>query len=72
MILIRNARVLTMEDDKVIQGGEILMDGGKIVDVGSALSAPGAQVVDARGMYALPGVVDAHCHIGMFEDGHGL
>ena len=72
MILIRNARVLTMEDDKVIQGGEILMDGGKIVDVGSALSAPGAQVVDARGMYALPGVVDAHCHIGMFEDGMGF
>lgn len=72
MILIRNARVLTMEDDKIIQGGEILMDGGKIVDVGSALSAPGAQVVDARGMYALPGVVDAHCHIGMFEDGMGF
>ena len=72
MILIRNARVLTMEDDKVIQGGEILMDGGKIVDVGRAPRAPGAQVVDARGMYALPGVVDAHCHIGMFEDGMGF
>lgn len=72
MILIRNARVLTMEDDQVLQGGEILIQDGKIAAVGSALSAPGARVVDARGMYALPGVVDAHCHIGMFEDGMGF
>ena len=72
MILIRNARVLTMEDDQVLQGGEILIQDGKIAAVGSALSAPGARVVDAKGMYALPGVVDAHCHIGMFEDGMGF
>jgi imidazolonepropionase-like amidohydrolase len=56
-----------------IERGDILMDGGKIKAIGVGLKAPeGCQTVDATGLWALPGFVDAHCHIGMWEDGIGF
>ena len=72
MILIKNGKVLTMSD-KVYEKGDVLIDGKKIVEVGENLEAPaGAQVIDAQGMWVMPGIVDAHCHIGMWEDGIGF
>lgn len=44
---------------------------GKITAVGRNLSAPGAKAIDATGQYVMPGIVDAHSHIGMWEDGIG-
>ena len=71
MILIKNAKVLTMAG-KDFDCGDILIDGTKISAVGEGLQAPaGAQVIDAAGLWALPGFVDAHCHLGMWEDGMG-
>ena len=71
MILIKNAKVLTMAG-KDFDCGDILIDGQKIAAVGEGLQAPaGAQVIDAAGLWALPGFVDAHCHLGMWEDGMG-
>lgn len=72
MILIRNAKVLTMAGPDM-ECGDILIDGGKIAAVGAGLSAPAdAEVVDAKGLWALPGFIDAHCHLGMWEDGMGF
>ncbi|HML49352.1 MAG TPA: amidohydrolase [Clostridia bacterium] len=71
MLLIQNARLLTMDERDFLDGGDLLVDGGKIVAVGTNLSAPGAKVLDAKGLYALPGVVDAHCHVGLAEDSIG-
>ncbi len=71
MILIKNAKVLTMAG-RDFDCGDILIDGTKISAVGEGLQAPaGAQVIDAAGLWALPGFVDAHCHLGMWEDGMG-
>lgn len=50
--------------------GDILLENGKIRALGRELSAPGAQVLELEGLYAMPGMVDAHCHIGMWEDGN--
>ena len=72
MLLIRNAKILTMEDQDYLDGGDILVDEGKILAVGADLPAPDAEVFNARGMYAMPGIVDAHSHIGMWEDALGL
>lgn len=72
MILIKNAQVFTMAQGARTAESEVLMDNGKIVATGNDLPCADAQVVDAKGMYVLPGVVDAHCHIGMFEDGMGF
>ena len=69
MLLIRNAKLFTMEGAGYIEGGDVLIDGGKIAAVGANLSAPGAKEIDARGAYAAPGFIDAHSHIGMWEDG---
>ncbi|WP_432523783.1 dihydroorotase [Kineococcus sp. SYSU DK006] len=55
--LIRQARPL---------GGEptdLLLRDGEIAAVGQGLSAEGAEVVDAAGLIALPGLVDLHTHL---------
>ncbi len=47
-----------------IEGGDILVHDGKIVDVGHGLvhKVPDAVVVNARGMIVIPGFVDSHVH----------
>lgn len=70
MLLIQNARMYTMDAQGVIDHGDVLMDGGKILAVGQNLSCAGAKCIDARGACVLPGFVDAHCHIGMWPDAH--
>jgi cytosine/creatinine deaminase len=43
---------------------DLLVDGGRIAEVGERLPVPaGATVVDGRGQLALPGLVDAHAHL---------
>ena len=42
---------------------ELLLEDGVIAEVGSGLSAEGAEVVDATGLVALPGLVDLHTHL---------
>ncbi|GAA1198893.1 amidohydrolase [Prauserella alba] len=59
-------------DGDPIDGGTVLMDGGKIVAVGSGVDVPAdAEVVDAAGRWVLPGFIDAHAHLGVHEDGEG-
>lgn len=70
MILIKNAKILTMAK-KDYAVGDILICDDKIEQVGSHIHAPEAQVVDATGLTAMPGIIDAHCHVGMWEDGMG-
>jgi len=42
---------------------DVLLDDGRISEIGSGLSAAGAHVVDADGLVALPGLVDLHTHL---------
>ncbi|GAA1057161.1 dihydroorotase [Agromyces luteolus] len=42
---------------------DILLDGGRIAEVGTVADAAGATVVDADGLVALPGLVDLHTHL---------
>jgi dihydroorotase len=54
--LIRGVNVAGQEQD-------ILISGGIITEMGAGLSAPAAQVLDAGGLIALPGLVDLHTHL---------
>jgi dihydroorotase len=45
------------------QAADILVEDGRIAAVGENLSAAGAEVVDAAGLIALPGLVDLHTHL---------
>jgi imidazolonepropionase-like amidohydrolase len=78
MLLVKNARILTMAGIEY-QNGYIAADKGKITALGDDNAAlemiekanPG-EVIDAKGCYVLPGFVDAHCHVGMWEDSVGF
>lgn len=72
MILIKNGKIFTMSDVDY-EKGSILIDNGKIVDIGNDIKSPeGVEVIDAKGGWVLPGLIDAHCHIGLMEADMGF
>lgn len=71
-IAFTNARIITMEGDQVIENGTIIINGNKIEAIGNAneINVPSdAKVYDATGKTIMPGMVDAHAHVGGFRDG---
>ncbi len=72
MLLIKNATVYTVTA-RVLENADVLVEKGKIKGVGRGLSAKKAvQVIDAGGAFVFPGFIDAHCHIGMWEESMGF
>lgn len=68
-ILLQNCTVMPV-DAPVLDSGVVLMRGGKIAFVGERLDAPeGAQVIDCKGGFVTPGLIDAHTHIGSCPEG---
>jgi imidazolonepropionase-like amidohydrolase len=73
-LTITNARII-VANGTVIDRGSIVVRAGKIVSAGagapSATSppgAPGGRTIDAKGMTAMPGLIDAHRHINTGPD----
>ena len=72
MLFIKNGYVKTMAGPDLDGGCILLGDDGKILAVGTDLTAPeGAQIIDAQGALVTPGCVDAHCHIGLDNEAMG-
>ena len=62
--LIRDAFVLTMDAATGdLPHGDVHVRDGAIVAVGTGLTAPGAEVIEGRGMIACPGFVETHWHM---------
>ncbi|MBB4098915.1 amidohydrolase [Sphingomonas kyeonggiensis] len=61
--LLTNVTVLDGEGGR-IDNGQVLFRDGKIVAVGQNLDAAGATVIDGKGKYVTPGVIDIHSHLG--------
>ena len=70
-MLIINGKILTMED-KTYENGYIDIKGKFISGLGDMLCCPQAEegeiVLDAKGAWVMPGIIEAHCHIGIIEE----
>lgn len=71
MIAITNGTILTITQG-TIESGTILVEGGRIVALGQGVVIPqDAEVYDAQGKIVMPGMIDAHCHVGLWAEGVG-
>lgn len=68
-ILIKNGMIYSIEKEPF--KGDILIDNGKIIKIEENIIENEAQIVEAEGKFVLPGFIDAHSHIGLFEEGVG-
>jgi imidazolonepropionase-like amidohydrolase len=62
-LLIRNATIWTQGEAGILEHADMLVSGGRIVEVGQGLQAPrGATIIDGSGMHVTPGLIDPHLH----------
>ena len=72
MLLIKNGHIKTMAGEEYANGCVLIGDDGKIAAVAEKLEvSENAVVIDAGGRLVTPGCVDAHCHIGLDNEGMG-
>lgn len=67
-----NARLITMNNDSVIENGTLIVYKNKIEKIGtsSSITVPAdAKVFDMKGKTIMPGIVDVHAHVGAFRNG---
>ena len=63
--LIINATILTGTGERIEQG-DILVRDGKIVQIGTDLTADNIKTIDAKGKWLTPGIIDVHSHLGVY------
>lgn len=71
-LALTNARIITMNGDTVIEKGTLIVNQNRIEAVGKVgeVTIPAdARVYDLSGKTVMPGMVDAHAHIGAFRYG---
>lgn len=66
-ILIKNAYIITLDNEKIIENGYLLTDNKKISYVGNKLPDESKYdyVIDAKGKTVMPSFSNAHCHTAM-------
>src|SRR3954468_505017 len=63
-IVLHAAGLLDIKAGKLIKPGEILVQGDRILEVGSTVKRPtGAEVIDLGDRTLMPGLIDAHIHL---------
>jgi imidazolonepropionase-like amidohydrolase len=69
MFAITGGNIYTMTNG-IIKDGVILVKDNKILDIGEKLSIPdGYKIINADGSSVIPGLIDAHTHIGVLSEG---
>lgn len=64
-VLIKNATVITATKG-TLENSDLLVQDGIIKQIGKNISAPaGVETIDASGKYLMPGIIDAHSHVGL-------
>jgi imidazolonepropionase-like amidohydrolase len=63
-IVLHAARLLDIENGRILAPGEILVQGERIVETGTSVSRPaGAETIDLGDLTLMPGLIDAHVHL---------
>lgn len=73
-IFIKNGKIMTMAG-YIHENGSILLENGKIHVVGNIQideSKGDVVVIDAKGGWVMPGLIEAHCHMGITEEKKGM
>lgn len=77
-MLIINGRILTMKND-TYEHGYVQIKEGKIAQIGEMKELPQRferdkkeKIIDVKGAWVMPGLIDAHCHVGISEEKIGL
>src|SRR5215831_16021614 len=64
ILLLENACIVTMDAARRVLHGSVLVENGRITQVGARVSIPpGTKIVDCSGCIVLPGLVQAHVHL---------
>lgn len=75
-LAIVHGKVLTMSDKVpgVINEGTVLLNDEIIEDIldKNAEIPDGYRIIDAKGCFVMPGIVEAHCHMGITEEKKGM
>lgn len=79
MLVIINGKIKTMED-RDYEDGYVRIEQGRIAAVGDMRecdrsllkSRKDVQVIDAKGNLVMPGIIEAHCHMGITEEKKGM
>lgn len=69
-ILFKQATIYPITAGKL--QGDLLVEHGKIKNIHSYIEASeDMQIIDARGLHLLPGFIDVHTHLGLYDEGTG-
>ncbi len=63
-LLLKNGHIIPIGGENF--DGDILIVGTKIAKIGRSLAVePGAEVIDLKGQWVMPGIIDSHSHIAV-------
>ncbi len=65
-ILIKKGNIYPMTDEEMFVG-DILIKNGKISKIAKNLDDKADEIINAEGLNVLPGLIDAHSHLGLFD-----
>ena len=68
-VVVRAARILDVETGEVLRNAAVLIEAGRIVAVGQVAPPDGAGLIDLGDVTLLPGLMDAHTHLGYDLEG---
>lgn len=70
-VLLKNATVYPITTDP-IHSGDVLIEKGKIAKVGQHIITDfNVKIIDCQNAYLLPGFIDVHTHLGLYDEGTG-